>query len=334
METLQSILEKLKRTVIEPKPIVDEMEDETGLNLDEESVSNGGGFSAQLGEAPTNPLSNVTVNGKEYPAKKKKIKKRDIIEESNKYDYKVIRDELRKEFSYSGRGFKAYKQAHRYKIVVDFPDTGYSYDTPESYIESLTERADNFAKKYAINFEAEYHANYGYLQLKFFVPIMDNNKDEAFYNPETNELQDTIPEVNIDTDVLFENALSHLLADDFYAYGDYLFDIKEKGLLNKFINFAKETGWKEEDLQLGLLDMEESLKNNPICKNIRKLNEQLNKLLEEKQEFVIKTITPFGRAKICTWIADDSSTAIKEFIAKNPAYADNKKGTVIAELNV
>lgn len=51
----------------------------------------------------------------------------------------------------------------------------------------------------------------------------------------------------------------------------------------------------------------------------------------EDKEFTIKLITPFGKAKVCSWRAASVNDAVKEFLDANPAYRENKKGAVIAE---
>ena len=59
------------------------------------------------------------------------------------------------------------------------------------------------------------------------------------------------------------------------------------------------------------------------------LSESLQK--NEDKEFTIKLVTPFGKAKVCSWKAASVNDAVKEFLDANPAYRENKKGTVIAE---
>lgn len=51
----------------------------------------------------------------------------------------------------------------------------------------------------------------------------------------------------------------------------------------------------------------------------------------EEKEFTIKLVTPFGKAKVCSWKANSVDAAVKEFLDANPAYRENKKGAVIAE---
>lgn len=51
----------------------------------------------------------------------------------------------------------------------------------------------------------------------------------------------------------------------------------------------------------------------------------------EDKEFTIKLVTPFGKAKVCSWKAASVNDAVKEFLDANPAYRENKKGAVIAE---
>ena len=51
----------------------------------------------------------------------------------------------------------------------------------------------------------------------------------------------------------------------------------------------------------------------------------------EEKEFTIKLVTPFGKAKVCSWKANSADAAVKEFLDANPAYRENKKGAVIAE---
>lgn len=51
----------------------------------------------------------------------------------------------------------------------------------------------------------------------------------------------------------------------------------------------------------------------------------------EDKEFTIKLVTPFGKAKVCSWRAASVNDAVKEFLDANPAYRENKKGAVIAE---
>lgn len=90
--SLPQLVEKLKTILIEPieneKINWDEMEDETGLNkVDEEAVANGGGFSAQLGTAPT-PNIGIKMMGKPWTSgkRKKKLKEQD---ETNTIDDKL-----------------------------------------------------------------------------------------------------------------------------------------------------------------------------------------------------------------------------------------------------
>ena len=61
---------------------------------------------------------------------------------------------------------------------------------------------------------------------------------------------------------------------------------------------------------------------NPIVESAQK---------NEEKEFTIKLVTPFGKAKVCSWKANSVDAAVKEFLDANPAYRENKKGAVIAE---
>ena len=63
-------------------------------------------------------------------------------------------------------------------------------------------------------------------------------------------------------------------------------------------------------------------KKNPIKESSQK---------NEEKEFTIKLVTPFGKAKVCSWKANSVDAAVKEFLDANPAYRENKKGAVIAE---
>lgn len=63
------------------------------------------------------------------------------------------------------------------------------------------------------------------------------------------------------------------------------------------------------------------------AKDITKESSQKN----EEKEFTIKLVTPFGKAKVCSWKANSVDAAVKEFLDANPAYRENKKGAVIAE---
>ena len=63
------------------------------------------------------------------------------------------------------------------------------------------------------------------------------------------------------------------------------------------------------------------------AREIRESKEQKN----EEKEFTIKLVTPFGKAKVCSWKANSVDAAVKEFLDANPAYRENKKGAVITE---
>lgn len=69
---------------------------------------------------------------------------------------------------------------------------------------------------------------------------------------------------------------------------------------------------------------------NDLIKELSKINEEFLQKNEDK-EFTIKLVTPFGKAKVCSWKAASVNDAVKEFLDVNPAYRENKKGTVIAE---
>ena len=69
---------------------------------------------------------------------------------------------------------------------------------------------------------------------------------------------------------------------------------------------------------------------NDLIKELSKINEEFLQKNEDK-EFTIKLVTPFGKAKVCSWKAASVNDAVKEFLDANPAYRENKKGTVIAE---
>lgn len=69
---------------------------------------------------------------------------------------------------------------------------------------------------------------------------------------------------------------------------------------------------------------------NDLIKELSKINEEFLQKNEDK-EFTIKLVTPFGKVKVCSWKAASVNDAVKEFLDANPAYRENKKGTVIAE---
>ena len=70
---------------------------------------------------------------------------------------------------------------------------------------------------------------------------------------------------------------------------------------------------------------------NDLIKELSKINEEFIKQYVEDKEFIIKVVTPFGKAKVCSWKAASANDAVKEFVDLNPAYRENKKGAVIAE---
>lgn len=75
------------------------------------------------------------------------------------------------------------------------------------------------------------------------------------------------------------------------------------------------------------------MNTNKLIKELSKINEEFIEVPQKNQdkEFIIKVVTPFGKAKVCSWKAASVNDAVKEFLDLNPAYRENKKGTVIAE---
>ena len=73
----------------------------------------------------------------------------------------------------------------------------------------------------------------------------------------------------------------------------------------------------------------EYLEKNPT--HVVEVISESKALRNEDKEFTIKLVTPFGKAKVCSWRAASVNDAVKEFLDANPAYRENKKGAVIAE---
>ena len=49
------------------------------------------------------------------------------------------------------------------------------------------------------------------------------------------------------------------------------------------------------------------------------------------KEFAIYQMTPFGVFKIIEWEAESAEQAVVEFLELNPAYANGKRGAIIAK---
>ena len=48
------------------------------------------------------------------------------------------------------------------------------------------------------------------------------------------------------------------------------------------------------------------------------------------KEFTIYQETPFGTFKVVEWEAESAEQAVAEFIELNPAYANGKRGAIVA----
>lgn len=134
---IPQLLEKLRKTVLEPqeKVFFDDMEDETGLNQVEECMA--GPVTPSIGPSPTPAMGQTSVNGK--PVEGKSVKKKKVEEAKNTIGQSLgnimqqAADEHNKEYNNAKELYQDIKNLSKQELVSMLP-TPFGQDDIDFYM--------------------------------------------------------------------------------------------------------------------------------------------------------------------------------------------------------